>query len=273
VLHNWKRVAVPALAAALIAFIANPVFAGKGGGGGRGGRGGGGGGMRAGGFRAGPSGMSRGRGGEGSWNGRGNWDGRGWGREGGWDRGAWGWWGGGYYNPWYDGYGYGGYAYGGYPSDYSSFYSGPATYSEDATQGYADQASAGSMTANEDAAMIAVRVPPNAEIWFDGQKTNQKGVVRQFETPALDPGHDYTYEVRAQWNDSGRNVERTRHVTVHAGDRIGLNFMERQGRMGNDSDMRGGDQIRDRMPQNNAPPNRGNQPPRPGNVPPSDSEG
>jgi uncharacterized protein (TIGR03000 family) len=243
--------------------------------------------MRAAGFRGGPSGMNRGWGGEGG------------DRERGWDRGAWGWWGGGYYNPWY-GDGYSGYAYGGYPSDYSSFYSGPATYSED-TQAYADQGPAGSMMANEDAAMIAVRVPPNADIWFDGEKTNQKGTVRQFETPALDPGHDYSYEVRARWNENGRNVERTRHVTVHAGDRIGLNFMEPRGargerpadydRSGRDTDMRdrdgatrdgdrqnrdrtgGDDQIRDRTHQNNTPSNRSNQPPRPGNVPPSETDG
>jgi uncharacterized protein (TIGR03000 family) len=267
--------------------------------------------MRSASFRGGPSGMSRGWGGGENWNGRGNWEGRGWGREGdwgreGWARGGWGWWGpglwgwgGGYYNPWYDdGYGYGGYANGGYPSDYSSFYSGPATYSEDA-QDYGDQGPAGRMMANEDAAMIAVRVPPNADIWFDGQKTNQKGAVRQFETPALDPGHDYAYEVRARWNENGRNIERTRQVTVHAGDRIGLNFMESRGargerpadydRSGRNTDMRnrdrttpdgdrqnrdrnGDDQIRDRTPQNNTPSNRSNQPPRPGNVPPPDTD-
>ena len=222
VLHNWKRLAVSALGAAMLVFIANPVLAAKGGGGGGRGGGGRGGGTRSAGFRGGPSGMSRGWGGGGNWNGRGNFEGRGWGREGdwgreGWARGGWGWWGpglwgwgGGYYNPWYDdGYGYGGYATGGYPPDYSSFYSGPATYSED-TQGYAGQGPAGSMMANEDAAMIAVRVPPNADIWFDGQKTNQKGAVRQFETPALDPGHDYAYEVRARWNENGRNIEAAR---------------------------------------------------------------
>jgi uncharacterized protein (TIGR03000 family) len=78
--------------------------------------------------------------------------------------------------------------------------------------------------------LIAVRVPANAEIWFDGNKTSQTGQVRLFNTPPLEPGHEYSYEVRALWNDSGHDVDRTRKVTVHSGDRIGLNFLMPPGR-------------------------------------------
>jgi uncharacterized protein (TIGR03000 family) len=83
---------------------------------------------------------------------------------------------------------------------------------------------------DENAAMIAVRVPPDAEIWFDGKKTSQTGPVRYFETPALAPGHDYAYEIRARWKENGHEVERTRSVIVHPGDRLALNFVHRQNR-------------------------------------------
>ena len=307
-LNILRKLAIPVLATAMIAFAAGPAMAKGGKGGGGGGHGGGHGGGRGGGagaasFRAGPSGTNRGGGGREAWNGRGD-RGRGdwargdWGRRGDW--GGWGWWGpslwgwnngwyGGYYNPWY----YDGYAYGGYPADYSSFYYGPNTYSDET---YANQAPAGGTMPDEDAAMIAVRVPPDATIWFDGQKTTQTGPVRQFETPALDPGHDYTYSLRVKWNQNGRDVERAREITVHAGDRIGLDFLGARGGMANmpggqsgnydpsgtnfhqqngrQNDVQNEERINrrpnnyDRGQNNNvAPSNQGNQPPRPGNVP------
>jgi uncharacterized protein (TIGR03000 family) len=78
---------------------------------------------------------------------------------------------------------------------------------------------------DENAAVIAVRVPANAELWFDGYKASQSGQVRQFETPTLDPAQEYTYEVRARWTENGHDVSRTRRVSVHAGDRLGVNFI------------------------------------------------
>jgi uncharacterized protein (TIGR03000 family) len=73
--------------------------------------------------------------------------------------------------------------------------------------------------------MIAVRVPANAELWFDGHKTSQSGQVRQFETPTLDPAQEYTYEVHARWTENGHDVDRNRRLSVHAGDRLGVNFI------------------------------------------------
>jgi uncharacterized protein (TIGR03000 family) len=154
--------------------------------------------------------------------------------------GGWGWWNpwwyGGWYNPWY----YGDYPYGGYPG-YTSFYNGPTTYSDETyngepspadgyTQDNAQRGGPGRQI-DDNAAMIAVRVPENAELWFDGAKTAQTGQVRQFQTPALEPGQDYTYEVRARWTDNGRTVDRRRKVNIHAGDRLGINFMAPPGRL------------------------------------------
>ena len=81
------------------------------------------------------------------------------------------------------------------------------------------------MQINENAALIAVHVPADAELWFDGTKTSQTSEVRQFQTPALEPGQEYNYTVRARWKDQGREVDQTRKVTVRAGDRLGINFM------------------------------------------------
>lgn len=77
-----------------------------------------------------------------------------------------------------------------------------------------------------DAAVIGVRVPPGAELRFDESVTRQTGPYREFVSPTLAPGKDYTYEVRARWTEEGRVVERSRSLTVRAGDRLMVNFLQ-----------------------------------------------
>jgi uncharacterized protein (TIGR03000 family) len=71
---------------------------------------------------------------------------------------------------------------------------------------------------------VEVRVPADAEIWFDGARTRQTGKVRQFVSPPVTPGHDYTYEVRARWKEGGKEVTQTRRITVHAGELVSIAF-------------------------------------------------
>jgi uncharacterized protein (TIGR03000 family) len=71
---------------------------------------------------------------------------------------------------------------------------------------------------------INVSVPAGAEILFDGTKTRQAGSHRVFESPPLAPGQDYVYAVTGKWQEGGREVTRTRHITVHSGEVINLSF-------------------------------------------------
>jgi uncharacterized protein (TIGR03000 family) len=72
--------------------------------------------------------------------------------------------------------------------------------------------------------LISVRVPSNAEIWFDDQKTTQTGSFRTFISPPLESDHNFMYHIRARWTENGQPVEKTRRVDVHAGDRLLVNF-------------------------------------------------
>ena len=85
------------------------------------------------------------------------------------------------------------------------------------------------MNIPDNAALIDVRVPGNAEVLIDGQKTNQAGTMREFVTPALDPGQEFSYDIRARWTENGQEVDRHRKVTFHAGDRLTVNLMAPQG--------------------------------------------
>jgi uncharacterized protein (TIGR03000 family) len=73
-------------------------------------------------------------------------------------------------------------------------------------------------------AHIAMRMPVSAEVWFDGEKKDSTGEFRVFRSPPLTPGHQYTYEVRARWNENGREVTQTQKVTVTAGGDVTIDF-------------------------------------------------
>jgi uncharacterized protein (TIGR03000 family) len=79
--------------------------------------------------------------------------------------------------------------------------------------------------APESAAVLRVRVPADAEVWVSGSPTKQRGELRRFITPPLQPGRNEGYELRARWTEGGKPVERTETVRVHPGDRITVDFL------------------------------------------------
>jgi uncharacterized protein (TIGR03000 family) len=83
-----------------------------------------------------------------------------------------------------------------------------------------------------DVALFRVRVPADAEVWFSETKTMQQGIDRLFVTPSLGPAQSFAYEIRARWEENGREVERRQRVTVHAGDRQTVDFLPTRERLG-----------------------------------------
>ncbi len=73
-------------------------------------------------------------------------------------------------------------------------------------------------------ALVDVVLPADAALEFQGVLTALTGSARRFQSPPLDPGQAYTYDVRATWRDNGRDVVRTRQVEVRAGDRLEIDF-------------------------------------------------
>jgi uncharacterized protein (TIGR03000 family) len=75
-------------------------------------------------------------------------------------------------------------------------------------------------------ASIQVRVPANAEIWFDNQKMSQTGSLRDFVSPPLETGKQFTYNLRVRWTDSsGKVIDQTKQVEVQAGQQSTADFM------------------------------------------------
>jgi len=208
----------------------------------RGGRGGGWGGGRGGGWGG-------GRGGWGGW-GPGVSIGLGYG---GWGYGNRGWYGG------YGGYGYDSwptYGYDTYAYDTPSYYYSPSyttpSYATPAAYSGEEQESANDA---QNRAFIQVRVPNNAEVLFEGERTSQTGAERRFISPPLQPGKTFTYDIRARWTGpDGKPMEQTRQVKVQAGRRSMVDFMASA--TTNDRDRADTDLNRNRLPDNKVEPNK-----------------
>ena len=69
----------------------------------------------------------------------------------------------------------------------------------------------------DNTAHVSVRIPADAEVWFGQGKTQQTGAVREFVSPPLTPGKEYTYDIKARWMVGGKEVVQTRQVDVAAG--------------------------------------------------------
>jgi uncharacterized protein (TIGR03000 family) len=150
-----------------------------------------------------------------------------------------------YYNSYPYGYGYYPYLYGYYPYDYgyspySSSYSDDGSWYPGSGNAYSPGITAAGFTSvsplsggagepapsrqADTAAHVTVTVPPGADVWFDGSNTYSAGPVREFQSPPLTPGADYSYQIRARWKDDGREVTQTQQVSIAAGAHVRVQF-------------------------------------------------
>ena len=104
-------------------------------------------------------------------------------------------------------------AYGGGTSAYGSSMSANAQYQQ-------------SPPAGSGRARIGVFVPDGARVWVNGDEPSAASAprLRDYVTPALIPGADYHYEVRACWQKNGRTVDETRTVAIHANGWASVDF-------------------------------------------------
>lgn len=121
---------------------------------------------------------------------------------------------------------------GGYPGYYSSgydysprtvyaspqyYYTPPTTFDPNISQA--------SYSQPDDRAHLEVRVPTtDAQIFFDGDRTQQQGMERAFVSPPLTPGKSFTYTIEARWMENGSMVKQSRSVTVSAGQSATVDF-------------------------------------------------
>jgi len=131
------------------------------------------------------------------------------------------------YSPYYQGSGYGDYynTVPNYTVNPGLYYSQPTVQTQPrrvVQSFYSDPE-----RAQQQFVSVTVVVPTaTAEVWFENTLTTQQGTQRLFHSPALEPGQNYTYTIKARWMENGKAIERDRQVNVQAGQSIIVNFRD-----------------------------------------------
>jgi uncharacterized protein (TIGR03000 family) len=74
--------------------------------------------------------------------------------------------------------------------------------------------------------ILSVKVPqPAAEVFVGGVKTAQRGTDRIYESPPLEAGKEYQYELTARWIEGGVLMEKTKVVTGRPGEVVRVDFL------------------------------------------------
>jgi len=76
-----------------------------------------------------------------------------------------------------------------------------------------------------DAAIVIVKLPAEAELWFDDTRTNLDGSYRRFVTPPLEAGHQQAYTLRVRWHIKDADLTRVEKIRVEPGKTVTVNFL------------------------------------------------
>jgi len=110
--------------------------------------------------------------------------------------------------------GYGGsagYSSGYYGGGYNSYYQGMPIVQPAAPATVTPEANAAAP------ARIVVQLPADAKLMVDDSATESTSAVRTFVTPALQPGKQFYYTLKAEISRDGRTLSADQRVTVRAG--------------------------------------------------------
>jgi uncharacterized protein (TIGR03000 family) len=75
-------------------------------------------------------------------------------------------------------------------------------------------------------ARIVVKLPADAELWFDDFKTTQRGTYREFVAPI---NSEAQYRLSVRWLTPGAELSRTEHVRVQPGQTMTVNLLTIEG--------------------------------------------
>ncbi len=131
------------------------------------------------------------------------------------------------YYPGVYGPGNGVFSNGGYVAGTYTRYYPPVTVFQDGTVLLGEPPVIAAEPRPDNTARLRLIVPENAQLWFDGQKTQQTGTERSFSSPPLTPSTTYAYSVRIRYTrEDGRVVDETRSIEVRANESWTVDFTQ-----------------------------------------------
>jgi uncharacterized protein (TIGR03000 family) len=80
-----------------------------------------------------------------------------------------------------------------------------------------------------DVALIVVKLPAEAELWFNGAATSQSGSYRRFVTPALSGPGPFKYTLRVRWRLGTVELSRVEEIHIQPGATATVNLLTTEG--------------------------------------------
>lgn len=79
-------------------------------------------------------------------------------------------------------------------------------------------------TTPPDRAKIVVKLPPGATLFVDGKRNERTDSVREFTTPALRAGKEYSYVMKAEWRRNGQPESQEQKIEFRGGEQLTVDF-------------------------------------------------
>lgn len=83
------------------------------------------------------------------------------------------------------------------------------------------------VTQNQDRARLIMRMPAEAVLYVDGRKIDSTGPLREFTTPPLPVGRDFSYVMKTETMRNGRPESSMQKVLFRAGEIVSVDFTMR----------------------------------------------
>lgn len=83
-----------------------------------------------------------------------------------------------------------------------------------------------SYVSNPAPARITVKLPENATLYIDGKKNEKAGKLREFTTPPLPFGKEFSYSLKLEKNRNGQPEELLQKVVFQAGETVTVDFTD-----------------------------------------------
>jgi len=75
-------------------------------------------------------------------------------------------------------------------------------------------------------ARVAMSLPMRSRVWLNGKEVDANVAPLVLQSPALEEGQTYTFDIKVTWPDGNKTEERTRSLIVGAGEQTSLTYQK-----------------------------------------------
>jgi uncharacterized protein (TIGR03000 family) len=102
----------------------------------------------------------------------------------------------------------------------------PTAIEKSALEQFANPFRGNALASNPSPARITIKIPADSTLFVDGKKHEKIGTQREFTTPPIPFGKEFSYELKLVKSRNGQSEELTQKVIFQAGETVTVDFTE-----------------------------------------------